>query len=227
MHPVKLSSLSAVGIILLLTPASFAKPTPSPGSAYNVQSNNLSIREKGLPASVTADISRRWPAISVPPSSDSEQSRSLMTFPKRDTSQLQASYTTLEEYVAFDPTTITKAIPVLNGMFAQIHAMSTQKHRGRQLEQAWQFIHYTYGAFRLTIRAVNGLIPLDVINEVVEYINETIVGGMVGFFRANFLTIAGVAIVASYTLIIGAILFLGHLPLPGDDVVQDLAIFAG
>lgn len=142
-----------------------------------------------------------------------------MIIGRRDLSQLKQILRVFwDHFLPFDTRALPQALPVLNAIFSKMQDSVKNLDPRQPLQDAWTF---TYGAFQVTIRGAGQAI--DVIQEVIEYMREKIIGGMVGFFQANFIPIAGATIVLSYTLITAAILWLSLIPAaghvdPGEDV---------
>ena len=220
MHLFRFGFLSSSALFLLL-PVSFANATPFSLAPRHELHNDIpsiaeiKLREMGS----NPKANRQSPAPNLSPPPESDRARSLMIMGRRDLSQLKQILRVFwDHFLPFDTRALPQAFPVLNAMFSNMQDSIKNLDPRQPLKDAWTF---TYGAFQVTIRGAGQAV--DVIQEVIEYIREKIIGGMIGFFQANFIPIAGAAIVLSYTLITAAVLWLSLIPAaglvdPGEDV---------
>ena len=209
-----------ISALLLVLPASFAKPTPFSLASRHDSHNEIAgidLRE----TTSNSNAYHRTTARELSPPPESDRARSLMILGRRDLSQIKQILRTFwDHFVPFDTSALPQAFPVLNAMFSKMQDLVSNLDPGQQLNDAWTF---TYGLFEVTIRGAGQAV--DVIQEVIEFIREKIIGGMIGFFQANFIPIAGATIVVSYTLIIVTIIWLARFPAgavnPQDAIMQE------
>ena len=215
MHHFRTCFLSRLALFLLL-PVFFANATPFVvGPRYDLHDVIPSVAGKELQESETTKMYRRGPAFYKPSPLESDRSRSLMILPRRDLSQVKQILRVIwYKFAPPTPDTLPEAAPVVKAMFSRIYDLVTTPEQRQVVDHVLTF---SYGAFQMTIYCANQVIPWDTIKEVVQHINEKIIGGMIGFFEANFLTVAGATIVVAYTLIIGAIFWLARIP-PQDEL---------
>lgn len=193
----------------LLVSVSCANPTPfSLAPRHDLDNHVPSTVGKELQESGTTNTYRRWPESHETSWLESDRSRSLMILPPRDLSEVKQILRAIwYDFIPFSPDTLRQAAPVVKEMFSQIYDLVTTPGQRQLVEQ---LLIFSYGAFQMTIHCAKQ--SWDTIQEVVQYINEKIIGGMVGFFWANIILISGATITISYALIIGAIFWLAHIP---------------
>ena len=200
---------------LFLAFALFTNSTPfSPIARGNAFEDISSI---GLQDSGHQNVHNRWYPTHKPSPSESDRSHSLMPLGRRDLSEWkQIAHAIWYDYLPIISSSVSQAALVMKQIFSDIYNQVTNNPQ----QALSHYLRFTYGAFEFTLRSSTVMV-WDTVLAVVDWVNERMIGGMVGFFLANIITIAGVTIVASHTLIIAAIFWLARFPALGPNDPPD------
>lgn len=199
----------------LLTPSILASPTLAPSSRSDA--SKTSPPNDGPKVQEPEALKAQPPQLAsrvTPPQPESDQPQSLTIIPRRDISRIkQIVHTTWENFIPFTKASLQQAFPIMKATFSRILDIIAGQDARAQYAQALA-ITFAYGAMEVTLRCTNQVVAWtwDLVREIMEFINDKIIAGLAGFFRADFLTLAGLAIVVSYTAIVGAIFWLARIP---------------
>lgn len=205
MHIVNFRLLGALTCILL-TPTLFASPTVS---ALNPESNTLegSVPINQPQPETAQSHPRRFSSTASSPESD--RPTSLALTPRREIANYDRfAGIAWQNYLPFTQDSLSRAVPATRAIFNGALDGIRNIVLGPGTAKSFSF---AYGALRLTLQIVSPALEWtgNVIQEIVKYVEDTM-DGITGFFTANFIYIAGGAIVLSYYAVFAGAIWLGR-----------------